>query len=97
MKVDVTTTAIVNCEASGNPPPETFWTRDGVRLVADEYKIKFLPVANSKSGKKDLYIYDFSDDDVGVYQCVSKNSIGSIISSSKLSIHSKWFETTFLC
>ena len=89
MKVDITTTAIVKCEASGNPASETFWIRDGKRLVSDGYKVSFIPSTSTKSGRKDLYIHDFSDSDVGIYQCVSKNSIGSIISSSKLSIHSK--------
>jgi len=87
MKVDITTTAIVKCEASGNPASETFWIRDGKRLVSDGYKVSFIPSTSTKSGRKDLYIHDFSDSDVGIYQCVSKNSIGSIISSSKLSIH----------
>lgn len=80
--VDTTATAVLTCEAKGSPQVDIFWMQNGVKLEKDDVKVSIIA---SNLEESVLYINDFSDKDVGYYQCLARNSHGTILSSAKLS------------
>lgn len=68
--------AVLDCQAHGQPPVTIKWLKDGVRLAESEHT-QFLPNGS-------LYIpktkHREEDSDEGVYQCLSQNKYGAILS-----------------
>lgn len=80
-------TAVLDCQAHGQPPVTIKWLKNGVRLAESEH-IQFLPNGS-------LYIpkikHTKEDSDEGFYQCLSQNKYGAILSQrSRLTIASKY-------
>lgn len=75
------TGAVVECRASGNPPPEIIWIRSdsgtavgdvpGLRQVLSNGNLVFPPF-RAEDYRQEVHAQ--------VYACMAKNSIGSIIS-----------------
>lgn len=62
------------CDAIADPPPTYSWYRDGTQITTASSKIR-------AEGNK-LHFDNVSLKEDGVYQCVARNSIGMIVSSS---------------
>ncbi|XP_039507868.1 neurofascin isoform X2 [Pimephales promelas] len=76
--VDPVDPIIVECEATGNPPPVFTWTRDGVYLnVARDPQVSM----RRRSGTLEIFFWGRPDDYEGVYQCTATNEFGSALSS----------------
>ncbi|XP_041651964.1 protogenin B-like [Cheilinus undulatus] len=77
--------AVLDCQAHGQPPVTIKWLKNGVRLAESEH-IQFLPNGS-------LYIpkikHTKEESDEGFYQCLSQNKYGAILSQrSRLTIAS---------
>ncbi|XP_059383537.1 neurofascin-like isoform X1 [Carassius carassius] len=76
--VDPVDPIIVECEATGNPPPVFTWTRNGVYLnVARDPQVSM----KWRSGTLQIFFWGRPDDYEGVYQCTATNEFGSALSS----------------
>lgn len=75
-KVKEDTVASAICRAFGSPPPVIQWSR----------AFASLPKGRATVEKGTLKITSFSLKDVGTYQCKATNNLGSISSSTTLSI-----------
>lgn len=65
------------CEVAGSAPFEVTWKKNKKRLTADKkYRIVSQGPLNS------LEIHSFESTDVGEYECVVSNEVGSITSKS---------------
>nr|XP_026691271.1 contactin-2-like [Ciona intestinalis] len=79
--VDRTTSASIQCGAIAVPTPSFTWLKNGV-VLGDSGNIN---IGNFDGGSQ-LDIYDVSEADQGMYQCVVSNSHGSIFSSAKMAV-----------
>ncbi|XP_048583436.1 hemicentin-2 isoform X2 [Nematostella vectensis] len=70
-------TVSIECNATGVPRPEVFWSKDGLRLYPGEY-----PVLENKT----LIITNAKVDDSGYYTCTAQSSIGKDSQSSVVEI-----------
>uniref|UniRef100_A0A3Q2CT39 Hemicentin-1 n=1 Tax=Cyprinodon variegatus TaxID=28743 RepID=A0A3Q2CT39_CYPVA len=68
-KVKETQNITLTCEASGNPPPEIKWLKDGQPLVPDRRQ-------QILSYGRFLQIFEAQVADTGRYSCVASNSAG---------------------
>ncbi|XP_017343673.1 neurofascin isoform X1 [Ictalurus punctatus] len=76
--VEPTDPIIVECEATGNPPPVFTWTRNGVYLnVARDPQVTM----KRRSGTLEIFFWGRPEDYEGVYQCTATNEFGSALSS----------------
>nr|XP_055044422.1 neurofascin isoform X2 [Misgurnus anguillicaudatus] len=76
--VDPVDPIIVECEATGNPPPVFTWTRNGVYLnVARDPQVSM----RRRSGTLEIFFWGRPADYEGVYQCTATNEFGSALSS----------------
>ncbi|RXN11274.1 neurofascin-like isoform X1 [Labeo rohita] len=76
--VDPVDPIIMECEATGNPPPVFTWTRNGVYLnVARDPQVSM----RWRSGTLEIFFWGRPDDYEGVYQCTATNEFGSALSS----------------
>uniref|UniRef100_A0A8B9RNW7 Neurofascin n=1 Tax=Astyanax mexicanus TaxID=7994 RepID=A0A8B9RNW7_ASTMX len=76
--VEPTDPIIVECEATGNPPPVFTWTRDGVYLnVARDPQVSM----KRRSGTLEIFFWGRPEDYEGMYQCTATNEFGSAVSS----------------
>uniref|UniRef100_A0A672MXQ9 Neurofascin n=1 Tax=Sinocyclocheilus grahami TaxID=75366 RepID=A0A672MXQ9_SINGR len=76
--VDPVDPIIVECEATGNPPPVFTWTRNGVYLnVARDPQVSM----RWRSGTLEIFFWGRPNDYEGVYQCTATNEFGSALSS----------------
>ena len=67
------------CVVDGNPKPVVEWLHNGKRLRGDDY-VKII---------NDSLVYEqvWPPDDLGYYQCIALNKLGSIQASAKLFIY----------
>ncbi|KAF4078230.1 hypothetical protein AMELA_G00196930 [Ameiurus melas] len=76
--VEPTDPIIMECEATGNPPPVFTWTRNGVYLnVARDPQVTM----RRRSGTLEIFFWGRPQDYEGVYQCTATNEFGSALSS----------------
>ncbi|TRY84731.1 hypothetical protein DNTS_027427 [Danionella cerebrum] len=76
--VDPVDPIIVECEATGNPPPVFTWTRNGVYLnVARDPQVSM----RWRSGTLEIFFWGRPEDYEGIYQCTATNEFGSALSS----------------
>ncbi|XP_078142269.1 titin-like [Centroberyx gerrardi] len=69
--------AVFECELAGSAPFEVAWKKNKKRLSADKkYRIV------SQGSMASLEIHSFESADVGEYQCVVSNEVGSVSSNS---------------
>lgn len=76
VKVKENTVASVICRAFGSPPPAIQWSR----------AFASLPKGRATVQNGTLKIIRFSPKDVGTYQCKATNKLGSVTSSTTLSL-----------
>uniref|UniRef100_A0A3B5ART8 Ig-like domain-containing protein n=1 Tax=Stegastes partitus TaxID=144197 RepID=A0A3B5ART8_9TELE len=69
--------AVLECEVSGSAPFDVTWKKNKKRLSADK---KFRIV--SQGSLSSLEIHSFESADVGEYECVVSNEVGSVTSKS---------------
>ncbi|XP_076840024.1 neurofascin isoform X1 [Brachyhypopomus gauderio] len=76
--VEPTDPILVECEATGNPPPIFMWTRNGVYLnVARDPQVSM----KRRSGTLEIFFWGRPDDYEGLYQCTATNEFGSALTS----------------
>ncbi|XP_034540966.1 protogenin B-like [Notolabrus celidotus] len=77
--------AVLDCQAHGQPPVTIKWLKNGVRLAESEH-IQFLPNGSLHIPK---IKHTKEESDEGFYQCLSQNKYGAILSQrSRLTIAS---------
>lgn len=75
------------CEADGLPPPDITWHRDGY-AITESVRQRILT-----SGA--LQIAFAQPDDTGQYTCMAANVAGSSSTSTKLTVHGRWFNINY--
>ncbi|NXD13551.1 HMCN1 protein, partial [Nothocercus nigrocapillus] len=71
-------TAMLNCQATGEPPPSLEWARRGHPLVSSER----LTILSNGS----LRIAAAQKDDTAEYECVARNLMGSVLARALLTV-----------
>lgn len=61
------------CIASGNPPPQYKWTKNGADFILPDHVVQ-------KAGQGTLQFSEATADDEGYYQCIAKNQLGTSLS-----------------
>ena len=87
----------LNCNVDGNPPPRVDWTRNGkpVPSPADTRRL-ILPSGSLHITK--IINYRGNKPDVGVYQCIATNKVGTTVSRKvKLSVAGKLYMLFSIC
>lgn len=74
-------TAVLECEISGDPTPEATWYYDEVSLNFATEKYQF----EVEDKVYRLYINSFTYSDAGVYKCVARNKMGEVTSIADVS------------
>lgn len=62
---------ILNCQATGEPPPTISWSRQGHSIPWDD-RVHVLP-------NNSLYIAAAQKEDTSEYECVARNLMGSVL------------------
>lgn len=71
------------CEADGLPPPDITWHKGGHAIVES--------VRQRTLSSGALQIAFAQPEDTGQYTCMAANVAGSSSSSTKLTVHGRWF------
>ena len=76
------TTARLDCAATGQPPPQISWQKDGGSdfPAARERRMYVEPTDDA------FFIVRFSSTDQGVYSCTATNAAGTIMANVTLSV-----------
>ncbi|NWI93347.1 HMCN1 protein, partial [Pitta sordida] len=87
--VDAGATALLNCQARGEPPPTLGWTRQGHPVVTDD-RVSILSNGS-------LRVAAARREDTAEYQCVARNLLGSVLVTVPLTVQvhggfSSWLE-----
>ncbi|NXW60808.1 HMCN1 protein, partial [Eurystomus gularis] len=69
--IEAGATAMLNCQANGEPPPTIKWSRQGHPVVSDE---RVIVLSNSS-----LRIVAARKEDTSEYECVARNLMGSVL------------------
>uniref|UniRef100_A0A8C3TT96 Hemicentin-1 n=1 Tax=Catharus ustulatus TaxID=91951 RepID=A0A8C3TT96_CATUS len=82
-------TAVLDCQASGEPPPAIAWSRQGQPVLADD-RVTLLPNGS-------LRIAPLHREDTSEYECVARNLLGSVLVTVPLTVQvhggfSSWLE-----
>ncbi|NWT15620.1 HMCN1 protein, partial [Vireo altiloquus] len=82
-------TAMLDCQARGEPPPAIGWSRQGQPLLGDD-RVTLLPNGS-------LRIAALQREDTSEYQCVARNLLGSVLATAPLTVQvhggfSSWLE-----
>lgn len=75
-------TVTLNCAASGDPPPEISWKKDGGNdfPAARERRMNVMPTDHL------FFIVNAKTTDMGIYSCAAKNPAGTIVANSTLTV-----------
>lgn len=75
-------TVTLNCAATGDPPPEISWKKDGGNdfPAARERRMNVMPTDHL------FFIINAKTTDMGIYSCAAKNPAGTIIANATLSV-----------
>nr|XP_005290755.1 hemicentin-1 isoform X1 [Chrysemys picta bellii] len=89
MVVDAGTTAILNCQANGEPTPTIEWSRQGHPILSND---RVTVLSNGS-----LRIVAAQKEDTSEYECVARNLMGSILVRVPFTVQvhggfSEWFE-----
>ncbi|XP_038613568.1 hemicentin-1 [Tachyglossus aculeatus] len=87
--IDAGSTAMLNCQAMGEPPPAITWSRRGRPLPWDD-RVTMLP-------NNSLRIAAAQKEDTSEYECVARNMMGSVLVRVPLTVQvhggfSEWYE-----
>ncbi|KAK1804810.1 hypothetical protein P4O66_003652 [Electrophorus voltai] len=86
--VDSGSTALLSCQAQGEPEPIIEWTRQGRLLLADE-RITTLPDGS-------LQLSGAQKEDTSEYECVARNLMGSALVRTTLTVR-EWGACSVSC
>ncbi|KAM9408422.1 immunoglobulin superfamily DCC subclass member 3 [Pholidichthys leucotaenia] len=73
------TKAVFTCQAQGEPEPQLTWLKNG-QILEPGGHIKL------RNNNSTLTIYDISQNDEAIYQCIAENSAGSTQASARLTV-----------
>ncbi|XP_047443825.1 hemicentin-1 isoform X2 [Mugil cephalus] len=87
--MDAGTTAVLNCQAEGEPTPMIEWSRQGRPLLGND---RFSTLSNGS-----LRISSAQKEDTSEYECVARNLLGSVLVRVTLTVrvhggYSEWAE-----
>ncbi|XP_015146078.2 hemicentin-1 isoform X21 [Gallus gallus] len=87
--VEAGATVMLNCQASGEPPPAIRWSRQGHPFVSDD---RMTVLSNGS-----LHIIAAQKEDTSEYECVARNQMGSVLVRVPLTVQvrggfSDWLE-----
>lgn len=74
-------TAVLDCQASGEPPPAIAWSRQGQPVLADN-RVTLLPNGS-------LRIAPLHREDTSEYECVARNLLGSVLVTVPLTVQGR--------
>ncbi|XP_030135337.4 hemicentin-1 [Taeniopygia guttata] len=82
-------TAVLDCQAGGEPPPAISWSRQGQPVLGDD-RVTLLPNGS-------LRIAPLHREDTAEYECVARNLLGSVLVTVPLTVQvhggfSSWLE-----
>uniref|UniRef100_A0A8C9N9E0 Hemicentin-1 n=1 Tax=Serinus canaria TaxID=9135 RepID=A0A8C9N9E0_SERCA len=82
-------TAVLDCQARGEPPPAISWSRQGQPVLGDD-RVTLLPNGS-------LRIAALQREDTSQYECVARNLLGSVLVTVPLTVQvhggfSSWLE-----
>uniref|UniRef100_A0A8C3R766 Ig-like domain-containing protein n=1 Tax=Cyanoderma ruficeps TaxID=181631 RepID=A0A8C3R766_9PASS len=77
-----TTTMVLECAVSGQPPPVVSWSLNGQSLSASE-RLRF---EEGRNGTYCLHLQEVSVTDAGQYCCVATNVAGTAQAASELTV-----------
>uniref|UniRef100_A0A3Q4HTJ7 Hemicentin 1 n=1 Tax=Neolamprologus brichardi TaxID=32507 RepID=A0A3Q4HTJ7_NEOBR len=80
---DAGTTAVLNCQAEGEPTPMIEWSRQGRPLLGNN---RFSALSNGS-----LRIISAQKEDTAEYECVARNLLGSVLVKVTLTIRGEQF------
>lgn len=75
-------TVTLNCAATGDPPPEISWKKDGGNdfPAARERRMNVMPTDHL------FFIVNAKTTDMGIYSCAAKNPAGTLIANATLTV-----------
>uniref|UniRef100_A0A8C2UJN2 Hemicentin-1 n=1 Tax=Coturnix japonica TaxID=93934 RepID=A0A8C2UJN2_COTJA len=79
--VEAGATAMLNCQASGEPPPAIRWSRQGHPLVSND---RVTVLSNGS-----LHIIAAQKEDTSEYECVARNLMGSVLARVPLTVQGR--------
>ncbi|NXO08792.1 HMCN1 protein, partial [Oriolus oriolus] len=71
-------TAVLDCQARGEPPPAISWSRQGQPVLGDD-RVTLLPNGS-------LRIAALQREDTSEYECVARNLLGSVLVTAPLTV-----------
>lgn len=74
-------TAVLDCQARGEPPPAIGWSRQGQPLLGDD-RVTLLPNGS-------LRIAALQREDTSEYECVARNLLGSVLVTAPLTVQGR--------
>ena len=79
------TTAKLACSATGHPPPQIAWQKDGGNdfPAAQERRMHVMPTDDV------FFIINVKAVDTGIYSCTAKNEAGFVIANASLTVLGK--------
>ena len=81
------------CQSVGEPVPDITWSFNGVMINESDGNSKYMIMSrslNTTTIEKTLTVNNIVSPDVGTYTCKSSNIIGSVASSGRLTVTSKF-------
>lgn len=79
--IEAGATAMLNCQANGEPPPTIKWSRQGHLVVSDE---RVTVLSNGS-----LRIVAAQKEDTSEYECVARNLMGSVLVRVPLTVQGR--------
>lgn len=74
-------TAVLDCQARGEPPPAISWSRQGQPVLGDD-RVTLLPNGS-------LRIAPLHREDTSEYECVARNLLGSVLVTAPLTVQGR--------
>lgn len=86
--VDAGTTAVLNCQAEGEPAPMIEWSRQGRALLGID---RFSTLSNGS-----LRISSAQKEDTAEYECLARNVLGSVLARVTLTVRGELNKCTHI-
>lgn len=86
--MDAGTTAVLNCQAEGEPTPTIEWSRQGRPLLGND---RFSTLSNGS-----LRISSAQKEDTAEYECVARNLLGSVLVRVTLTVRGEMSTQLFM-
>ena len=84
---------IINCSATGYPPPSLQWTRNGMELTDERFTTNDTPCSSDclvdAKVTSSLMITNASRSDIDMYICTAMNILGEVNASLQLTVQCK--------